>query len=192
MDSFSIPAIPVEGIRSPLSPSPLWYSNSWDGDGDDDDGDAHNSNTWPSSTYDEEEDWDTKFSQRQDSSYWSESPAPATPSKNDTAEELLDILASQGSTEVAFNDREAERADKVRQMEERGFKRSTIASVLDVAVEELADVGVQRYWEDSYLDMDDPLTVESHAKVPRDPDTNEPVRSQMVYVDEHACIGCTK
>jgi ferredoxin len=27
--------------------------------------------------------------------------------------------------------------------------------------------------------------------VERDPDSNEPIRSQMVYVDEHTCIGCT-
>jgi len=31
--------------------------------------------------------------------------------------------------------------------------------------------------------------VESHAKVEKDPDTGEPIRSQMVYVDEHTCIG---
>jgi len=173
-------------IQGKYRASSLRYSNSWD------DNDAQNSNTWLSSTWQEEEDWDTKLSKRQDDSYLpAKDTTTATPSEDSSTEELLDILATQGAIEVVFNAREAERANTVRQMEEWGFERSTIASALDVAVEEKADESVQAYWEDSYLDVDDPLTVESHAKVPRDPDTKEPIRSQMVYVDEHACIGCT-
>ena len=51
---------------------------------------------------------------------------------------------------------------------------------------------MQFYREDSYLEDVNQATVESHTQVPKDEVTNEPIRSQMVYVNEHACIGCTK
>lgn len=186
VDAFSV--IKTGTIQSKIRKPSLRSFNSWD------DNDAQDPNTWMSSSWDrEDDDWDTTLRQRKDDFYWSAKTTSATtPSEEDsTAEELLDIVASQGAAEVVFNAREAERADKVRQMEEWGFDRSTIASTLDVAVAEETEENVQSYWEDSYLEIDDPFTVESHAKVPRDPDTNEPIRSQMVYVNEHSCIGCT-
>jgi ferredoxin len=43
-----------------------------------------------------------------------------------------------------------------------------------------------------YLNDDEDLTtVESHKNVEVDEETGEPIRTQMVYVDEHTCIGCT-
>eukprot|EP00957_Ditylum_brightwellii_P080213 6100776-Ditylum_brightwellii.AAC.1 len=43
-----------------------------------------------------------------------------------------------------------------------------------------------------YLEEDIDLeAVESHSTVEIDDETGDPVRSQMVYVDEHTCIGCT-
>jgi hypothetical protein len=183
-DAFSHAA--SNGNYRPSSLRPM----SWD----ENNNNAKDSNTWTSSNFGEE-DWETKLT---DGSYWSASATTSTQGDlrlSDKTDELLDILASQQATEVIFNDREAERADKMRQMEEWGFERSTIASALDVAVEEKIGEEMENlrsFMEDSYLDRDDPFTVESHAKVPRDPDTNEPSRSQSVYVDEHACIGCTK
>lgn len=189
VNAFSV--IQSGTIASKIRKQSLRSFNSWNDD------DAQDPNTWISSTWDKEEEWDTTLRQRKDDSYWSvetSSSTAGTPPIEDEAEDeelLLDIVASQGAAEVSFNAREAERAYKVRQMEEWGFDRDTIASALDVAVEETAEESVQTFWEESYDDVDDPLEVESHAKVPRDPDTNEPLRSQMVYVDEHTCIGCT-
>jgi len=95
--------------------------------------------------------------------------------------------------EVEFNLKEAERADKVRQMQEWGFDSATIQSTLGIAIDsslEDDDIdGMKTYREESYWDDDDLSMVESHAKVEKDPDTGEPIRSQMVYVDEHTCIG---
>ena len=43
-----------------------------------------------------------------------------------------------------------------------------------------------------YLEDDvDLQTVESHTRVEKDEDTGEPIRTQMVYVDEVSCIGGT-
>ncbi|CAB9500322.1 DNAJ heat shock N-terminal domain-containing protein [Seminavis robusta] len=157
--------------------------------------DEADSNTWLSPT-EEVDDWEAQLRQQRDG--WSAPPTSpedsANRSETDETEKLLDALTFQEATEVSFNIREAERADKVRQMEEWGFERSTIASALEVAVKEQANdemESMQRYLEESYLDTDDAFTVESHTTVPRDPDTNESIRSQMVFVDEHACIGCT-
>jgi len=42
-----------------------------------------------------------------------------------------------------------------------------------------------------YVDEDVDLeTVESHTRVEIDEETGEPIRQQMVYVDEVSCIGC--
>lgn len=179
------------------TPGPIFRRPSALNSLSDDGSRAHDSNSWMSSTV-EEEDWETTLNRRQDGSYWSATTSPedtAADDESDVTEKMLDILASQEANEVTFIRREAERADKMRQMEEWGFDRSTIASTLDVSIEEKADAEMETmrsYLIESYLDMDDPLTVESHTTVQRDSDTNQPTRSQMVYVDEHACVGCTK
>ena len=75
-----------------------------------------------------------------------------------------------------------------------GFTSEMIGSTLDVAIDtsnEKSDEveGMQVFREESYLDYEDMATVESHTMVEKDEDTGEPIRSQMVYVDEHTCIG---
>jgi ferredoxin len=161
-------------------------------------------------------DWQDLMAQKQDGSFWTSfepaSPqeqnggepkidnavAAITPTTEEEATEIwLDTLARLSSEEVVFNLQEADRADKVRQMQDWGFDSRIIASTLGVATDtslEVAgevEVGMQAYREQSYIDEVDLQTVESHKMVDIDPDTNEPVRAQMVYVDEHSCIGCT-
>lgn len=81
----------------------------------------------------------------------------------------------------------------------RGFSSETISSTLDIAVDDSNefdedDSTLQQMQEDDfglYIGDDiDPETVESHTTVEIDEETGEPVRTQMVYVDETACIGC--
>ena len=63
---------------------------------------------------------------------------------------------------------------------------------VDDTLEQADEVaGMQLYREESFLDDVDLETVESHTRVEIDDETGEPVRQQMVYVDEHTCIGCT-
>ena len=111
------------------------------------------------------------------------------------ADAWLDSLSALSANEVEFNLKEAERADTARQMEEWGFDQSTIANALDVAtVEETEEPPeMQSYREEMYETVNDIdfTTVASHTLVDIDPDTNEPIRQQMVYVDEQECIGCT-
>lgn len=169
--------------------------------------DAQDSNTWKSVDGDgkSSEDWQELLRKKKNGSFWSDfepsvdddeqdtevTSASSTAVLFDETETWLDTLASIQAEEVEFNLREADRADKVRQMQEWGFESRTIASALDVAVEEQNEEvrGMQDYREASYLDIEDLTVIESHTKVPKDPETNEPIRSQAVYVDEHACIG---
>jgi ferredoxin len=177
-----------------------------------------NANPWTSS--DDEgyptEDWQDILSQQRDGTFWSSfEPSVEESGDNTTAsatvstesnttlldeeaesEQWLDAIRSLTSEEVEFNLREAERANTARQMEEWGFARETIMNALDIAVdssrEAMGDVkGMQMYWQQAFLEEVDLQTVESHTKVPIDEETGEPIRSQMVYVDEHTCIGCT-
>jgi len=155
-------------------------------------------------------DWQEDLARKKDGTFWSsfqpseeedvdgEKPdlKKGSLSEEEESEAWLNTLASLSAEEVEYNLREAERADKVRQMEEWGFDRTVIANALDVAVdttlEEKDEVeGMQTYREESYLEEVDLETVESHTKVEMDEETGEPIRSQMVYVDEHTCIGCT-
>ena len=113
------------------------------------------------------------------------------------ADAWLDSLASLRAEEVEFSLKEADRADKVRQMEEWGFDRDTIANTLGVAIDAAAEQeedmeGMQDYRQDVYdLDPAELADIDSHKSVPKDKETGDPIRQQMVYVDEHACIGCT-
>ena len=180
--------------------------SEWNNDGDDLD-----RNTWRSEQNADqpEEDWQVILAAKKDGTYWSsmetvpsnsESTSTSTStstllSEDDTAELWLNTLASLHAEEVTFNLKEADRAVKVRQMEEWGFDKTTIQNTLDVAVTpddfETSDEvqGMQSYRDESYLDDVDLKTVESHTRV--EMEDGEPIRTQMVYVDEHTCIGCT-
>ena len=162
----------------------LWVSSSTDDE-------LTQQNKWES----EESFWES-FAPTADDVTTAAADAPAASDAETEAESWLDTLQSLTTEEVEFNAKEADRADKVRQMEEWGFTSETIANALDVATNtelEVADEveGMQSYRQDSYWDEIDLETVESHLTVEKDEDTGDPVRSQMVYVDEHACIGCT-
>ena len=98
---------------------------------------------------------------------------------------------------------EADRADKVRQMQEWGFEADTIAATLGVATDETLETDednemFEKFKEETaetgfgmYLGEDVDLeTVESHQYVELDEETGLPVRAQMIYVDEDACVGC--
>jgi len=179
--------------------------------------DSQDANKWRSSDDDsagQQDDWQETLKRKQDGEFWSsftpsdegegtagdDSTTDASASKPVTEEQeadaWLDTLASLSAEEVQFNLKEAERADTARKMEEWGFDQSVIASALDVATDsslEDADQveGMKAYMTESYLDEVDLETVESHTMVEKDDETGDPIRSQMVYVDEHACIGCT-
>jgi ferredoxin len=167
------------------------------------------------------EDWQDILSQQKDGTFWSSFEPSVEGSGDNTtasttvstesnasnttlvdeeaeAEQWLDAIRSLTSEEVEFNLIEAERANTARQMEEWGFARETIMNALDIAVDSSRETmgdddvkGMQMYWQQAFLEEVDLQTVESHTKVPVDEDTGEPFRTQMVYVDEHTCIGCT-
>lgn len=165
-------------------------------------------NSWDSSDddYEQQEDWQEMMARKNSGSFWSEFE-PSSDSEEgttvnkidedvDDADAWLDTLASISADEVEFNMAEAERADKVRQMQEWGFDDTTIGNTFDVAVDDSLEnegmvEGLQEFNEEGYLEEEDWRTIESHTKVERDEETGEPIRQQMVYVDEHTCIGCT-
>jgi len=171
-------------------------------------------------TYDKfstDEDWEETLAKRADGSVWSSfdssgeeenkdsKSSSAAASEDDGGEEAwLDTLASISAEEIEFNLMEADRADKARQMQEWGFDKDAISSTLGVATDEsletdednevfetfkevTKETGFGMYLEDEI----DPQTVESHTMVERDEETGDLVRTQMVYVDEVTCIGCT-
>ena len=164
------------------------------------------SNSWISGTAKPEEDWENVLKRKKDGSFWSDfEPTTTTTSsqedgdQEDASEALIETLAALQGEEIAFNLREAERADTQRQMEEWGFEASTIASALDLAETEkpadaFLETGMQDYRKAMYLQesSDELKLTDSHTRVTRDPGTGEPNRNQMVYVDEHACIGTNK
>jgi hypothetical protein len=171
---------------------------------------SQDSNQWSSIDEDnQEEDWQDVLERKNSGSFWSEfTPSDATEISSkgvtdnsapevDESEAWLDTLASLQAEEVEFNMKEADRADKVRQMLDWGFDTATIESTLAVSMDSTREdtdevEGMKLYRQESYLDDEDLKEIESHTSVPKDPDTGEPVRTQMVYVDEHTCIGCTK
>lgn len=187
---------------------PLSLSDKYDSGGSD-------SNRWISSDDDTEDkdDWQEDVERRQDGSLWSsfepdpsESSSPSTPpppSDYDDGESFLDAIAAITADEIEFMNTEADRADKARQMQEWGFDSVSISSTLGVATDgaletEEGDEMLEKFRGETaesgfgmYLDEEVDLeTVESHSMVPVDEETGAPARSQMVYVDEHACIGC--
>jgi len=190
---------------------PLSLSDNFNDGGSD-------SNRWISSDDDTNEndetpDWQETVERRQDGTLWSsfesgdddDTPSTTTPPLEDydDGEGFLDAIAAITADEIEFMNTEADRADKVRQMQEWGFDSESISNTLGVAVddsleteegdemlekfqEETAETGFGMYLEDD-VDLE---TVESHSMVPVDEETGAPVRSQMVFVDEHTCIGC--
>jgi len=112
-------------------------------------------------------------------------------------DDMLDTLQDVVGEEYEFIEKEADRADKVRQMQEFGYSNEAIINTLDVSLEEVTvdnplldafnEEGFGVYAEDEV----DKSEIESHQTVDLDEETGEPVRLQMVYVDEVACIGCT-
>ena len=116
--------------------------------------------------------------------------------EEEQAEAYLDNLAALVNEEVEFNFKDAERAEMVREMQGWGFENEVIASALDISMEEIPTDSVEEAmetWErESYSnDVDiDWTEVPSHLTVDLDEDTGLPERSQNVYVDELACIGC--
>lgn len=195
--------------------SRCWPLYSDAGDNDDN---VYDPNRWIST--DEQESladgsWEDTLARREDGSLWSsfessdddsEINASASVSLDidDGEEAWLDSLQNIAAEEINFMNKEADRADKARQMEEMGFSSESISATLGVAVdedlesdeenplfeafkEETAKTGFGQVVDDD-IDME---TVESHSQVEWDDETDEPVRSQHVYVDEVTCIGCT-
>ncbi len=164
-------------------------------------------NGWQSSLDGPTVDWQDALKQKEDGSFWSSFESStdgdnqlATKKNQVLTEELeaeawLNTLASISAEEVQFNMKEADRANTARQMEEWGFDKEIIAAALDISTDtslEQDEVqGMNSYRQESYLEDVDLATVESHTRVEIDEETGEPVRLQMVYVDEHTCIGCT-
>jgi len=205
------PCFPRERRRRRQSPSTsaLFWKKFWKGK----DQSGEDSNEWRSIEEEEnsenQPDWQEELAQKESGSYWSS----FEPSENENdangsqsgdklldddvqADAWLESMAVLANEEVEFNRKEADRADKARQMEEWGFDGEAIANSLGVATDASLETedeveGMQMYREEEYLDEVDLQTVESHTLVEKDLETGEPIRSQMVYVDEHECIGCT-
>jgi ferredoxin len=178
--------------------------------------DGIDSNKWASASdsSSDSQDWQDVLDSKADGSFWS-SFEPITEEEDDgavsgteemslstgddledDAEAWLNTLASISAEEVEYNIRENDRADKVRQMQEWGFDLETIKNTFGVEVNDSLETqdelaGMKEYRETSYEYDEDWKKVESHAKVEKDAETGEPFRQQMVYVDEHTCIGCT-
>ena len=186
-----------------------------------------NPNQWIESTTEEslytyDNEWEETLARQEDGSFWSSfenldttssdeddgvylsDNSTSTLSDDGGEEAWLDTLASITADEINFMSKEADRADKVRQMQEMGFSSESISSTLGVATddelerdldnqlyeafkEETSKSGFGMYTKDE-VDLE---TVESHTQVEWDDELDEPVRSQMVYVDEHTCVGCT-
>lgn len=168
----------------------LAMSDSWE------DSEAGTSNSWGASTdedFDGSEDWQEMLAKKNDGSFWSDFESSSedelpmedsdTTTEIDEAEAWLDTLASISAEEVEFNRAEAEKADKVRQMQEWGFENDAIENTFGVAVDDSLEKdmeGMKAYREESYVEEEDWTGVESHTKVDRDPETGEPIRAQMV------------
>mmetsp|Transcript_532 Transcript_532/g.1210 ORF Transcript_532/g.1210 Transcript_532/m.1210 type:complete len:405 (-) Transcript_532:216-1430(-) len=161
--------------------------------------------------------WEESLARREDGSLWSSFSSSDDTSSDTIADggqsafdadggedAWLDALASIAADEVEFMSKEADRADKVRQMQEMGFSTESISSTLGVATDEEQEYDetndvFEAFKEETaktgfglMVDEDVDLEiVESHTQVEWDDKTDEPVRAQHVYVDEVTCIGCT-
>ena len=125
------------------------------GDGGDDDYAAYDPNRWIG-TEDEsalgDNTWQEAVSDRADGSLWSsfassdESDEIVETEIQDVADEdggeeaWLDALAGISAEEVSFMAKEAERADKARQMTEMGYSAEAISSTLGIATDEEMEI----------------------------------------------------
>mmetsp|Transcript_11836 Transcript_11836/g.30015 ORF Transcript_11836/g.30015 Transcript_11836/m.30015 type:complete len:399 (+) Transcript_11836:171-1367(+) len=190
---------------SPRLNTRLEMSDDWSDSGSD-------SNKWASSS--NNDDWQDQVNAKNDGSMWStfdsieEDDDAALDNLGgdddddadvqDDSEMWLDTLAAISAEEIQFNQRENERADKARQMKEWGFDDETIKNTFGVEVDDSLETqdevsGMKEYREEIYDkddEYDDWNTVESHTRVEKDAETGESIRQQMVYVDEHTCVGC--
>jgi hypothetical protein len=122
-------------------------------------------------------------------------PSSAPPSFISDEVFLASISALMGSEEISFMDADSESAGKVSALQDAGIPAPLIESMtgkslLQSEEEELVSA-VLAPASPAGLTDDELKEVESHTTVDVDPDTEEPVRAQMVYVDEVTCIGCT-
>ncbi len=172
------------------------YANdSW---GNDSNGDvqAVAGSSWKDSGY------ESSFDEEEPSSSSKNMPNP----EDVDEEEWLNQLAQISAEEVEFMEQESERANMMQQMEELGWSKEAIKDTLGLTVDE--SVEQEAFDNDALVqfneeikagalgavstdDLEDLKMIESHKYVEIDEDTGEPVRAQMVYVDEHSCIGCT-
>ena len=182
----------------------LGMSDDWSDSGND-------SNKWTSSS--SNNDWEAEVNAKKDGSFWStfdsieedeESSFDSMEQEDDDgdvqddSEAWLDALAAISAEEIEFNQKENERADKARQMQEWGFDDQTIKNTFGVEVDDSRETqdevsGMKEYREEIYEaaeEDEDWNLVESHTRVEKDPETGEAIRQQMVYVDEHTCVGC--
>lgn len=154
------------------------------------DSNEENPNRWISQddTYDNISDWEETMSARQDGSLWSsfesskegeEDTSSESKSEEpmlDDGEAWLDTLASISASEIEFNMRENERADKARQMQEWGFESETIENSLGLVQDERNEIDeenvvYEKFKEETaktgfgmYVDDEVDLeTVESHV-----------------------------
>eukprot|EP00590_Aulacoseira_subarctica_P009472 CAMPEP_0172425382 /NCGR_PEP_ID=MMETSP1064-20121228/31730_1 /TAXON_ID=202472 /ORGANISM="Aulacoseira subarctica , Strain CCAP 1002/5" /LENGTH=370 /DNA_ID=CAMNT_0013168193 /DNA_START=98 /DNA_END=1210 /DNA_ORIENTATION=- len=168
----------------------------------------YNDNNWSSDEIDElGQDWKESLRLRENANWSLFETSDSNDDEVKTAENTvldesdlwLDKLQSISFEELEFNRMENERAASVRQMQEWGFSSQVIKNSLGVAIDdklELEDTD-NRLMEDfravsfgmitAGMDVD-LKEVESHTMV--ESEEGEPIRSQMVYVDEHTCIGC--
>jgi hypothetical protein len=157
---------------------------------------SQDSNTWISAddTYENINDWEEQLAKRADGSLWSsfenvdddnnDDQEASSSSANvvemmDSGEEAwLDTLSSIAAEEIEFINVEAERADKVRQMQEWGFEKETIEKALGVAMDDTNEIDednvvLEQFKQETaktgfglYLDDEvDKSTVESHVSV---------------------------
>lgn len=197
--------------------------HSSNGENNDTSNSSYDANKWQSSSvppFADQQDWEETLSARKDGSLWSSfssddenndndensSSSSTVDAENDGEEAWLDVLAQISADEIDFINVEADRADKVRQMQEMDFSSESIAATLGVEIDDSSEVQseenelLEKFKEETgksggfglYVDEEyDMETVESHTMVEIDEETGEPIRQQMVYVDEHTCIGCT-
>mmetsp|Transcript_13886 Transcript_13886/g.21083 ORF Transcript_13886/g.21083 Transcript_13886/m.21083 type:complete len:430 (+) Transcript_13886:233-1522(+) len=216
----------IASLSTPITSNSFGVTKLHSSNGNGNDNANYDANKWQSSStppYAEQQDWEETLSARQDGSLWSSFSSNDNEDENknnnkssntnnmdeedDGEEAWLDAIAQISADEIDFINVEADRADKVRQMQEMEFSSESIAATLGVEIDDSNEVqsednvllekfkeetgkaggGFGLYVEEEY-DME---TVESHVMVEMDEETNEPIRQQMVYVDEHTCIGCT-
>jgi hypothetical protein len=166
---------------------------------------SQDSNTWISSddVYDVKSDWEEELAKRMDGSLWSsfgnvqdennkdndkdgDDSTKETGSSSsiksmenvDDGEAWLDALSSIVAEEIEFMNIEADRAEKVLQMQEWGFESETIEKALGVAMDDKNEVDkdnvlFEKFKEETaktgfgmYLDDEvDKTTVESHVSM---------------------------